>query len=783
MSEVNSNSKDKAWWPPVFPAAGRFPTKTSDVTKNYNKQDAEQNAFQQERDDQGRRTQRFTCCYSLHISLFFDGTNNNEKSDTQDGHPTNIAKLFHASLRGTEANEQGYFSYYMPGVGTPFPEIGEMDYSDGGLQFATGGEDRINWALVQVASALSFALNNKKRIENIDAKTKVEAMSTWKTPMMSALGEGNRRRIMKELLAPLQDSKAQPKVLSVKLYVYGFSRGAAEARTFVTWLSQLFDTPEGAELPKQELLGLPVSVEFLGVLDTVASVGIAHAAPFFAGHMDWADDTQLLPDARRFPNLVKCCRHFVAGFEQRSCFPLDSIRNENGQYPANTYEVVYPGVHSDVGGGYPQNDQGKAREGTHELVSQIVLHDLYAAAFAAGAPLQVPEEVLPDTFNNSSEKFWRTLSESTNTDFKVNPRVVERFNAWRLKTLPGVAADVSVEDSAYGPLQLNTTVEDTLADQLGWITGWRIGRYVNDPQGDNDSYKRQPFFTGANEVSAYDEGEQRKNYESKQQEVVKNRLNNREAAMNYPGPRIYEPQIDKTQLKQAAEEFKSDYTGQKRKQTSWQGTVTDVALRDAVFLLNENDESKDYDALKTAGDQRSKQLFRDARGTSSADPDMALLVALFDDQIHDSRAWFMHDTLKSRELWAGYFFYRMTYFGNDNSRALSPVVVAGRLLGVAMIAGATVYGIKRRGVLGGVGGLAAGMGAATIGYQVIDKASGMALPFLPGAEQLLQPTSHVGQVAAELKRQIEQDDFARRMERTTAMLRQAGSLFESGVTA
>nr|WP_241229261.1 DUF2235 domain-containing protein [Pseudomonas syringae] len=48
--------------------------------------------------------------------MFFDGTNNNEKSDTEDGHPTNIAKLFHASLRGTEANEQGYFSYYMPGA-------------------------------------------------------------------------------------------------------------------------------------------------------------------------------------------------------------------------------------------------------------------------------------------------------------------------------------------------------------------------------------------------------------------------------------------------------------------------------------------------------------------------------------------------------------------------------------------------------------------------------------------------------------------------------------------
>ncbi|NVL51298.1 DUF2235 domain-containing protein, partial [Pseudomonas syringae pv. actinidiae] len=232
----------------------------------------------------------------------------------------------------------------MPGVGTPFPEIGELDYSEGGLKYATGGEDRINWALVQVASALSFALNNKKEIEDAVSKTKVEAMSTLKAPLMSALGQGNRRRTMNELLAPLQSKTqlAKPRVLGVKLFVYGFSRGAAEARTFVTWLSQLFDTPEGAEQPVQELAGLPVSVEFLGLLDTVASVGIAHAAPFFAGHMDWADDTQLLPDAQRFPNLVKRCRHLVAGFEQRSCFPLDSIRNEDGQYPADTYEVVYP---------------------------------------------------------------------------------------------------------------------------------------------------------------------------------------------------------------------------------------------------------------------------------------------------------------------------------------------------------------------------------------------------------------------------------------------------------
>nr|WP_300634011.1 hypothetical protein [Pseudomonas sp.] len=96
----------------------------------------------------------------------------------------------------------------------------------------------------------------------------------------------------------------------------------------------------------------------------------------------------------------------------------------------------------------------------------------------------------------------------------------------------------------------------------------------------------------------------------------------------HSGPRIYEPQIDQTQLSQAVKEFKFDYTGQKREQSRWQGTVTDVVLRDAIYLLNEDDESRDHAALKTTGDLRSKQLFRDAQVTPSADPDMARLVGV-----------------------------------------------------------------------------------------------------------------------------------------------------------
>ncbi|MGH8045412.1 MAG: hypothetical protein ACREOX_12445, partial [Stenotrophomonas sp.] len=353
------------------------------------------------------------------------------------------------------------------------------------------------------------------------------------------------------------------------------------------------------------------------------------------------------------------------------------------------------------------------------------------------------------------------------------------FNAWR-HTLPGITADTPTHTKPweYKPQPLGITVEETLADQLGWITGWRIGRYANDPLQNNDSYKHQPFFTQANEITGYETEQQREAYEKQKKIILADRLKAPEAATNHPGLPIYEPQIDKTQLSEAAAEFKRDYKGFDRKQTSAAGTITDVILRDAIYLLNENDELQDHAAIRAAGELRNKQLFSDSRGTPGTDPRMALVVALFDDQIHDSRAWFMHDALKSRELWAGYFFYRMTYFGNANSRDLAPVVVAGRILGVAMLAGATVYGIKRGGVLGGVGGLAAGIGGATIGYQVIDKARGVALPFLPEAAQLLKPTAHIGQVAAELKQQIAEENYAQMIDRTTAMLREAGSLFE-----
>ncbi|MCT6519398.1 DUF2235 domain-containing protein [Proteus vulgaris] len=80
----------------------------------------------------------------MHISFFFDGTNNNRDRDmkAEPKTATNITHLFEATNEDSEdkaKKEREYFKYYMPGVGTAFPEIAEYNFTTTGLKYATGG--------------------------------------------------------------------------------------------------------------------------------------------------------------------------------------------------------------------------------------------------------------------------------------------------------------------------------------------------------------------------------------------------------------------------------------------------------------------------------------------------------------------------------------------------------------------------------------------------------------------------------------------------------------------
>ncbi|MEN7530653.1 DUF2235 domain-containing protein [Cupriavidus sp. DL-D2] len=364
---------------------------------------------------------RGSCERTLHVSLFFDGTNNNDDEnnrwrDSKKQSHTNVARLFGAAI---EHPDQDKFKFYIVGVGTPFPELGEETYSSFGKAFASGFAKRCTWGYTRILTAIYDAIMLPAKVELMDdptAKKICEALDYGRhSPELKAkenvlaVSQQNRK----------DDGQRNRVIKHVWINVFGFSRGAAAARVFLNKLIKEW-APDG------KIAGsIAYGVNFVGLFDTVASVGPPDSingvlqADMFDGHFAWASKGNL-----NIPDTVQRCVHFFSIHEQRMSFPLDTVRMGAG-YPqgaARLLEVAYPGVHSDVGGGYVQSEQGKSREGDHDKLSRIPLHDMYIEALKAGVPLLRHDGI------KATERLAR--------DFRISPQVSQAFNAWLDKVIP-----------------------------------------------------------------------------------------------------------------------------------------------------------------------------------------------------------------------------------------------------------------------------------------------------------------------------------------------------------
>ncbi len=286
------------------------------------------------------------CSAVVHFSVFFDGTGNNRSDDKEKKKLSNIAKLFDAhknDIVGSVAKR------YIPGVGTPYPDIGDSGTTAG-----------------------------------------------------MAMGEGADKRIQKalELLdEEIAKVPAQQKIRLINITVFGFSRGAAEARAFVRDLAAKCQERDGGWQYK----GLSLRVAFAGLFDTVCSAYGAWTSAVFSrngGHNNWAEDMKL-------PAMVEQTVHMIAAHEARRRFPLDSTRID-ADYPENTVEIWYPGVHSDVGGGYAPHEQG--RENT---ISRFALNHMYDAAFSAGVLFERMADLpgrVQDEFNKDDAQLRKVFN-------------------------------------------------------------------------------------------------------------------------------------------------------------------------------------------------------------------------------------------------------------------------------------------------------------------------------------------------------------------------------------
>lgn len=333
------------------------------------------------------------CEMNINIGIFFDGTNNNRDADTPDLKHTNIVRLWETYK---DKPSQGYFAVYVPGVGTEFRDVREKGTSKFGAGFGEGAEQRVLYALLALLNSIhQTSCDGEPMLSygqiaalcctgwNPAAETDVAELAKLGLSsgmrMAGARGNEDRDDILRSLVARLQKrlSNAKPKVKECFIDVFGFSRGAAQARVFCNWLNRI--------LTNESLAGVRVTFRFLGIMDTVASAGLIDSVTG-NGHGGWAH-----PDHLRILPAVLCCVHMVAMHELRRNFPLDTVTVNGGMRP-NCREYAYPGAHSDVGGGYLPGalgvSVGKDRFESDSLkLAQIPLNHMFECAAKAGVPL------------------------------------------------------------------------------------------------------------------------------------------------------------------------------------------------------------------------------------------------------------------------------------------------------------------------------------------------------------------------------------------------------------
>jgi len=361
-----------------------------------------------------------TCKVTVRVAFFFDGTGNNLNADEGADKHSNVARLYKAHEPDTP--ESGIYRYYIPGLGTYFKEIGDIG-DDDGMAFGKYGDARLDQAMRWLDATLA-----KHPVDKIEA---------------------------------------------VKLSVFGFSRGATLARAFARRVASRCSDGSGSATAMLRSINRPCEISFLGLFDTVASVGLpastglgslatakkwvaldaamarrrtwlntlafgdkpgADPTPgVFDGHWSWASNL-------RIPALVKRTVHLMAMTEFRNSFPLDTVW-DGANLPEGAQEIVYPGAHSNVGGGYRPGEGGKSVLKVL-LLSKIPLRKMYEEAVAHGVPLKAlkdPSIAADFEFDGAlSERFNKVISAGGFTQGRLGDALLahsELYYRWRFRKI------------------------------------------------------------------------------------------------------------------------------------------------------------------------------------------------------------------------------------------------------------------------------------------------------------------------------------------------------------
>ncbi|SDS47845.1 Zn-binding Pro-Ala-Ala-Arg (PAAR) domain-containing protein, incolved in TypeVI secretion [Halopseudomonas sabulinigri] len=184
-------------------------------------------------------------------------------------------------------------------------------------------------------------------------------------------------------LRAIADNNPQLVIEKIEFDIFGFSRGAAAARHFANEVCKV----DGGVMAEHFNNSLPfltqefawpsaASINFIGLFDTVAAIGDP-----VRGDLSVGDDRNPGVNLKLAPDCAKKVVHLTAADEHRHNFSLNKVNP--GEYRYHE-ELILPGVHSNLGGGYP----AVVRERVILGKPRLVRGDYYASTGMQGVQVE-----------------------------------------------------------------------------------------------------------------------------------------------------------------------------------------------------------------------------------------------------------------------------------------------------------------------------------------------------------------------------------------------------------
>ena len=314
------------------------------------------------------------------VIICCDGTANEFAKDR-----TNVVKLFFALIK--DPMQQA--AYYHPGIGTMAPpgyvtKTGAMIAETAGLAFGYGLSNDIRDAYVFIAN--NFLENDRLFLFGFSRGAYTARAVASMLHMYGLIGAGNEPLV--------------PYAVRMIWAIHALQKRTRKNSAADSRIAEYFDRADQFKAT----FSRPCRPHFVGVWDTVSSVG-------------WFANPLSLPYTANNPE-IEIGRHAVAIDERRSFFRANLWRPDatppGGAGPKDMKQVWFPGVHCDVGGGYPEATSGLAKIALQWMIEEAeaagALFDADKVALMLGRRGHGFSQPDPDgPIHDSMSRWWRPV--------------------------------------------------------------------------------------------------------------------------------------------------------------------------------------------------------------------------------------------------------------------------------------------------------------------------------------------------------------------------------------